>query len=56
MSVGVTSDLEDIGVSSMFRLIHRVEDLGRMCPTFDLNCEENVTRTVLVVPLSKLNS
>ncbi len=36
--------LEAIGVTSMFRLIHRSEGLVRMCPTFDLRCEENAAR------------
>ena len=37
-------DLEDIGVSSMFRLIRRSGGLTRICPTLDLRCEENVVR------------
>ncbi len=28
-------DLESIGVSSLFKLIRRVTDLGMMCPTLD---------------------
>ncbi len=44
-------------VSSMFRLIRRVTVLTRMCPTFDLICEEKtVTVMSLVVGLSKMNS
>ena len=31
--------LEAIGVSSIFKLIRRAVE--RMCPTFDLSCEEN---------------
>ena len=27
----------------MFRLIHSEVTLVRMCPTFDLSCEENVS-------------
>ena len=38
---GWVCDLEDIGVSSMFRLIRRVSTLVRMWPTLDLICEEN---------------
>ena len=33
-------DLEGIGVTSMSKLIRRVEGLGRMCPNLDLSCEE----------------
>jgi hypothetical protein len=38
------SDLEVIGVSTIFNLIRRSATLARMCPTFDLNCEENTAR------------
>ena len=34
-------DLEGIVVPSIFKVIRKVEVLTRMCPTFDLKCEEN---------------
>ena len=34
-------DLEDVGVSSIFKLILSTEALERMFPTLDLSCEEN---------------
>ena len=33
-----------IGVSSIFKLIRRTVAFARMCPTFDLSCEEDSTR------------
>ena len=35
---------ETIGDPSIFRLIRKDEVFGRSWSTFDLNCEENVTR------------
>jgi hypothetical protein len=40
----------------MFRLIHRTAVLVRMCPTFDLICEENTTRDGSGSEMCKLNS
>ena len=41
---GWMCDLETIGTPSILRVIHNTAVLTRMMPTFDLSCEENVTR------------
>ena len=40
----VIISLEAIGAPSIFKLIRRAAALARMCPTFDLSCEEDSTR------------
>ena len=37
-------DLDVTGATSIFNVIHSDAALTRMLPTFDLSCEENVTR------------
>jgi hypothetical protein len=39
-------DLEPVGKPSIFKLFRSTADLVRMLSTLDLNCEENVARTV----------
>ncbi len=41
---GWVCDLEDIGVSSIFKTIRSDEVLVRMFPTLDLRCEDNTDR------------